>query len=50
MGIGGMTPDEWVVENENGIWEGLDEEEVDVKNEGWDDLEDKKCVVVVPKV
>ncbi|KFY20307.1 hypothetical protein V491_03827 [Pseudogymnoascus sp. VKM F-3775] len=49
MGIGGTTPDEWVVD-ENGILEGLDEEEVEVRNEEWDDLEDKECVVVVPRV
>lgn len=48
MGIGGTTPDEWVVD-ENGILESLDEEEVEIRNEGWDDLEDEECMVVVPR-
>lgn len=50
MGVGEATRDEWVVESESGILEGLDEEDVEVMDDGWDDLEEEECVVVVPRV
>ncbi|OBT62031.1 hypothetical protein VE03_08272 [Pseudogymnoascus sp. 23342-1-I1] len=50
MGIGETEKDEWVVEGEAGILEGLDEGEVEVRDDGWDDLEEEACVVVVPRV
>lgn len=50
MGIGEATKDEWVVEGDSGILEGLDEDEVEVMEDGWDDLEEEACVVVVPRV
>lgn len=50
LGTGEMTKDEWVVEGDGGILEGLDEDEVEVMEDGWDDLEEEACVVVVPRV
>lgn len=48
MGVGEEKGDE-VVEQDGGILEGLDEDEVDVRNDGWDDLEEEECVVVAPR-
>ncbi|KFY52592.1 hypothetical protein V496_08343 [Pseudogymnoascus sp. VKM F-4515 (FW-2607)] len=50
MGIGEATKDEWVVEGDSGILEGLDDDEVEVMEDGWDDLEEEACMVVVPRV
>ncbi|KFZ13581.1 hypothetical protein V502_06536 [Pseudogymnoascus sp. VKM F-4520 (FW-2644)] len=51
MGVGeAAKKDEWVVEGENGILEGLDEDELEIRGGGWDDLEEEECVMVVPRV
>ena len=51
MGVGeAAKKDEWVVEGDNGILEGLNEDKLEIRGGRWDDLEEEECVMVVPRV